>query len=1026
MKRLVEFAVAYPVTILMMVLGVLLLGTISFQRLGMDLFPELNNPRIYIELQAGEEPPEEIETRFVKSIEAQAIRQKNALQVSSVSQVGSAQIVVEYAWETAMDEAYLDIQKALTNISQNEEIDELTISQYDPNATPIILLGFSHPGITDMDNLRKLAESYIRNELIRLEGIADVRLYGQEEKEVLVETNQYLLETFNLNTSSLASRIQEYNRNVSGGSIVEMGTKYIVKGVSEFASLEAIEQIIVTYKQAEQAAAGAVRVPVFLKDVADVSLANKEPENIVHLNQTRCMALAVYKETQYNTVNAVDEFMETLETLRAALPGYELTIIQNKGAFITDAIDEVQQTLLFGILLAVIILFVFLRRLGATAIISIAIPISIVATFNLMYYNGLTVNIMTLGGLALGAGMLVDNAIVVMENIFRNLEEGKSLREASIIGTSQVSGAITASTITTIVVFLPIVYLHGSAGELFKDQAWTVAFSLISSLGVAIFVIPTLSTRLLKRSSAKKQPLSSVHFPRYAAFLGMILRARWAVIAFSALLVAGAALLAPKVGSEFIPKTEMGEYTIDISLAEGTELYRTESTVANIEQNIQTMFGDQIAMLYSIAGSSGDLGGSTGSIFQTENTAVIQLIFNRESAPPSAEVYAKLATLLSDIPDMETRIYQEQTAMELTMGSDTDPVVIEIQGEDLDELQVLTETVADEIAAMPELFNIETNFDEGRPEINIVIDRLRAGAYNIGINAVSSQLQSVLMGAEAGAWDSEGELKDITIKLPRISVSQLDEMAITSGESRVMLHDVADIERSTSPREIYRRNQARLGMVTANLTNDVALDHVARQLSETIDNLQLPPEYRYRITGEEEKRKEAFDNLQFALLLSLALVYMVLASQFESLLHPFTIIFSVPLAGVGAVAIFYIMGQSFNIMAYIGIIMLVGIAVNDSIILVDTINQLKRNGLARTEAIIEAGQRRIRPIIMTSLTTILALFPLTLGLGEGAELRAPMALAVIGGLITATLLTLIVIPCVYAVLDKTAETIFSK
>jgi len=1026
MKRIIQFSVNYPITVLMLVLALILLGTISFKRLGMDLFPELNNPRLFVELKAGERPPEEIEKQFVRQIEAGAISLKNAVQVASVSRVGTAMITVEYAWGTNMNEAFLDLQKACTNFQQNGDIDELNISQLDPNAEPIIMLGFYHPEIDDMDELRKVAESYIRNELIRLEGIADVRLLGQEEKEVVVETNQYLLEAYGLTPAAVANRIREYNRDVSGGSITEMGTKYVIKGISEFSSLEEISQVIVTFRQPGQepgqAASGEERVAVLLKDVAEISLQNKKPENIVRLNQQRCMGLALYKETRFNTVRAVEECVETLENIRNALPGYELVLIQNKGDFVTRAISEVEQTLLVGILLAVAVLFVFLRRMGTTLVISVSIPISIIATFNLMYFNGLTLNIMTLGGLALGAGMLVDNAIIVMENIFRNLESGMPLKEASISGTEQVSGAITASTLTTIVVFLPIVYLHGSAGELFKDQAWTVAFSLFSSLFVAIMVIPMLSARLLGKNIRTYERPTSVRFPRYGRFLGRVLEIKWLVIGSAAALVAGGVMLIPLVGSEFLPKTDLNDFSIEIRLSEGTEIYRTESTVAGIEQGIRDLLGDDIETLNSIVGPFSEISGEAGTVFEDENTATVKVVLKEDHVLPAETVLSLVSGLLGEIPDLEARIFQEQTALELTLGSGTAPVVLEIQGEDLGQIQELTDQAYQRISGLAGLYNLETSFDEGRPEIDIVVDRVRAGVYNIGLEEVNSQLGTVLMGAEAGQWESEGELQDITIKLPRVSISELDEITITSGQNKVSLYEIADIRTSRAPKEISRRNQVRVGKITAHLAKDTPLDHVVARMRSALSDITFPPQYRYNITGEEQKRREAFDNLKLALILSLILVYMVLASQFESLVHPFTIILSIPLALVGAIAVFFILGKSLNIMAYIGIIMLVGIAVNDSIILVDSINRLKREGLSRKAAIVEAGQRRIRPIVITSLTTILALLPLTFGFGEGAALRAPMALAVIGGLVTSTLLTLVVIPCVYLVTDELAGT----
>ncbi|MFC1693925.1 efflux RND transporter permease subunit, partial [Candidatus Latescibacterota bacterium] len=753
MKKITQFSVDYPITILMLVLAVLLLGFISFQRLGMDIFPDLNNPRLFIELNAGERPPEEIEQQYVKNIEAQAIRQKNAIQVSSISRVGSARIVVEYAWKTNMDEAFLDLQKSIAGFQQNSEIEELTVTQYDPNAAPVILLALSHPDITDMDELRKISESYLRNEFIRLEGIADVRLLGQEEKEVVIETDSYLLEAYDVTPSTIVSRISDYNRNVSGGSIVEMGQNYIIKGVGEFGSLDDIAQVIVAYKQPEesesQPATNTENVPVFLKEVADIRFSNKKPDNIVRLNQKRCMGLAVYKEMKYNTVSAVNEFMGTLEQARKALPGYELTIIQNQGEFITRAIDEVKQTALIGIVLAVIILFVFLRRIGATLIISLAIPISVIATFNLLYFSGLTLNIMTLGGLALGAGMLVDNAIVVMENIFRNLESGMSIKESSVTGTSQMAGAITAATLTTIVVFLPIVYLHGSAGELFKEQAWTVSFSLISSLFVAILVIPMLCTRFLKKAPAARYSRQSVRFPLYRAFLGHMLDFRWLVAGCAVAVIAGTIWLIPHVGSEFIPKTDQNVFTIELELPEGTELQRTENTVNNIENSIRELLGDDITM-FSIAGPSQEVSETSGMRFEDENTAAIKVILGKDHVMHSPDIFARLSMELEGIPDLEARIIQEQGALELVLGIDSAPIVIEVQGEDMDVLQDLTDQVYQKALNIDDLYTVETGFDEGRPEIDVVIDRIRAGMYNIGIDAVNSQLQSHLMGTEAG------------------------------------------------------------------------------------------------------------------------------------------------------------------------------------------------------------------------------------------------------------------------------------
>jgi len=1020
MKKLTQFSVDYPVSILMIVLGVILLGYISFDKLGVDLFPDLNSPRIFVEIKSGERPPEEMEKQFVEGIEALSMRQSGVIQVTSISKVGSAQITVEYAWEKDMDEAFLDLQKSLNTLTQNSEIEELTITQHDPNTSPVMIIGLTHNEITDMNEIRKVAESYIRNELVRLEGVAEVELAGQEESEIVIETDLYRLESQNLSLDEVSTRIQNFNRNVSGGRISELGMQYIVKGVSMLRDKEDFENLIVGYKATRVVADGQAtveRAPVFLKDVATVSYGNKDPYNIVHINGERCVGLSVYKETKYNTVKSVDQIKEALVQIEKALPGYKLTQVTNQGKFISDAIGEVQDTALLGILLAVVVLFIFLRRIGTTIIVSLAIPISVIATFNLMYFNDLSINIMTLGGLALGAGMLVDNAIVVMENIFRNHESGMSVRDAAINGTAEVGGAITASTLTTIVVFLPIVYLHGASGELFKDQAWTVAFSLISSLFVAIFLIPMLYHRLY-RNKKSTQIIKSVKVGSYGRFLEKVLNVKWLVIIVSTGLIAASFLLVPFIGTEFMPKTESREFTIEMKLQEGTELDRTEAMVKNIEVILADYLGENLETIYSQAGPSSGMSGDESSVFEGENTAEIMVILKEESTVSTESVIASIDALTKNIAGLEVAFKQEQSSLNSILGTSEAPVVVEVRGEELDEIESVVNQVKEKMLGMDKLFNVQTSIEDGAPEVEIKVDRMRAGIYNIDINTVVTQIQDQLEGKNAGQLERDGEMRDITIKVPEKSLKEVNEIMITSGDQIFRLNEIAEITTEVSPKEIFRRNQNRIGKVTAQIDKNAALDKVAAEIREATATIDLQPNYRIQVTGEEEKRQESMNNLGFALVLSIILVYMVLASQFESLVHPFTILLTIPLALVGTVLTFFLLGRTINIMAIIGIIMLAGIAVNNSIILVDRINQLMQNGVDRKTAIIQAGQQRIRPILMTSLTTVLALLPLTIGFGESASLRSPMALAVIGGLTTSTLLTLVVIPCVFDVLDR--------
>jgi len=1019
MKKLSEYSVNYPVTILMMVLAILLLGYISFDKLGMDIFPDLNNPRIFIELEAGELPPEEMESKFVQDIESVAIRQKKVVQVSSVSRVGSAEITVEYSWDADMDEAFLDLQKSITNFSQNSELDEITLSQHDPNSAPILLIGLSHPEITDMDELRKVAEGYLQNGLIRLEGIAAVEIIGGEEKEVVIETNEYLMKAYGLDISVLANKIGSTNLNETGGSIEELGKKYIIKGIGEFKSLEDISNTIVAQKT-NQTTIGTQNenaVPVFLKDVAKIIYKNKEPENIVRINQKRSIALAIYKETKFNTVKAIELVQENMTDFENALPGYEFQIVRNQAEFIETAINEVEESALIGILLAVFILYIFLRRIGTTAIISIAIPISVVATFNLMYFNDLTVNIMTLGGLALGAGMLVDNAIVVMENIFRNLEQGLSIKEASIQGTAQVGGAITASTITTIVVFLPIVYLHGAAGELFKEQAWTVAFSLISSLFVAILVIPMLSHKFLKLK-IDKEKTESIHFVWYKDFLSNILDRKNTIIFGAIALVVITILLLPIIGSEFVPRADTNSFSVNVKLEEGSTLEFTNRVTSKLESIVNSVVGNDLESMYTQIGPASGLSDQSRILFADENTASIDVNLHPERIRTTDRIIESLSKIFVEMSELEIQFSKEESSLQSILGTNQEQIVVEVKGEELEPIKKLTEQVKARLDSVPQLINVESSFKEGRPEVNIYVDRTLSGVNNLGISSIAEQLQNQIEGENAGYWDSEGELRDIIIKYPETNLADINQLKVNNGMRDIRIDEIASLQTSASHKEILRTNQTRVGKISAQKVDDMALDKVVSLIESELQQIQFPEGYQYEITGEEQKRAQSFSSLQFALLLSIILIYMVLASQFESLVHPFTILLTIPLAAVGAVLIFFVLGKSLNVMAYIGIIMLVGIAVNDSIILVDTINKLISSGMQMRDAILEAGQRRIRPIVMTSITTILALLPLTIGFGESAALRSPMALAVIGGLITSTVLTLVVIPCVYFVFEN--------
>ena len=1026
MNSITKFAVKYPVSVLMLTLAVCLLGTISYNKLGTDLFPDLKNPALYVEVKSGQRPPEEVEKLITTNVESTAARQEGVKSVYSVTKVGYTKVTVEYGWDQDMDAAFLDLQRSVSSLSQDETIEEVNVTRYDANATPIMTIALTHNEVKDMNELRKIAENYMRNELVRVDGIADIQLNGQEQAIVEISTNPYMLEAFGLTADGIASQITAINQNVSGGTITDGDIQYTVKGVNLITSLQDIENIIVAFKENSSggsssssestSSASKTKAPVYLKDVATVSIRNKDPENLARYNGERCLGISIYKENKYNTVNAVENLLAKIDEFRKSLPGYDFHIISNQGEFIGSSINEVKDSALMGIILAVIILYIFLRRVNMTLIVSLSIPISIIATFNLMYFNGLSINIMTLGGLALGAGMLVDNAIVVMENIFRNMDENNlPPAEAAVRGTSEVAGAITASTLTTIVVFLPIVYLQGAAGELFKEQAWTVSFSLLSSLFVSILFIPMLASKFMR----KKDNISShaITIKGFGNFVGKVLKRKYLVIGVATILMIVSYLMLPLIGMEFMPKTESKEFSILVTMEPGTRLKSTDNAVGTIEDAIRTLGQDDIEWQYTLVGPS-NLESQSGGKLESENQSQIKVKIKKDSKL-DADYFITNINENYPLPEgVEISYEKGESALQSILGTEGAPLVIEVKGEELELLDELCTEIKEKITGISGIYDIKSSLEKGAPEVNIKIDRLKSGIYGIDVATVSNQVSEKLAGKDAGTFETQGETIDINIKVPEVTLSEIYDIEIVQGEKKYRLGEIADIEITSAPKEINRVNQSRTGIVTAMLEKQYSLNHVTPAIKAKLSEVEFPAKYSAKITGEEEMRQESFSGLGFALFLSILLVYMVMAAQFESLRHPFTILLTIPLAGVGCIWAFLLTGQTLNMMAFIGIIMLAGIAVNSSIILVDAINRLKEEGHPLEEAIQMAAQHRVRPIIMTSATTILALLPMCFGFGEGASLRSPMALAVIGGLLTSTIMTLIVIPCVYYVIDR--------
>jgi len=788
----------------------------------------------------------------------------------------------------------------------------------------------------------------------------------------------------------------------------------LLKNVDDFNNL------IVGYKSTVTGDPAGIKAPIYLKEVADVTVSNQKPKNIVRLNGERCLGLAVYKETRFNTVKAVEQTNTSLEGIRIALPDYKIEIVNNQGTFISQAVGEVKDSAIIGMILAILVLFVFLKRIGTTLIVGFIIPISIIATFTLMYFTGLNLNIMTLGGLALGVGMLLDNAIVIIENTFRHHEEGASVRDAAINGTGEVGMAIVASTFASIVVFLPIVYMHGASGELFRDQALTVTYSQITSLFAAILFLPMFYHFFFKNKPA---PVStkSVKFEWYGKILDKVLNRNKLIVFLTLIVIGGTIMLVPYIGTEFMPQAESREFTFDIKMKEGTSLQRTSSVVENIEYLLRESLKDNLELVYSQSGPSSGLSDNTSSVYTGDNTANIRIKLKEDSKYNPDNVMSLISKATEGIPGIEIQFNRDESTLRQILGTSEAPVVVEIKGQNLNLLSDIADSVKRDMQSISSLYNIQSSIEDGAPEVEVTIDRVKAGMYNISMQTIVDQLKNQLEGLSSGQIDQGGELRPISIRIPEKGLSQLEEMTINSGNQVFRLNEIATIKISRSPREIHHRNQSRMVKIYAMKSGNISLDKVSKDIAVKTSLISLPTDYRIQITGEEAKRQEAMKSLTMAFFLSVILIYMVMASQFESLIHPFTILLTIPLALVGSILAFFILGIPMNIIAIIGIIMLGGIAVNNSIILVDRINQLKELGMDRRSAIINAGKQRIRPILMTTLTAILGLMPMLIGFGEGASLRQPMAIAVISGLFTSTLLTLVVIPSFYYTFDIMAD-----
>ncbi len=1010
-----EFSTRYPVTVSMATLAIILLGWISLNRLGTDLLPDLQTPVITIDLRAPGKSPREIEERYTRRLERDVSTVRRVKRVYSVTRSGQVVVVAEFSWDADMDFALLDVQKKVGAYAADDEVSLLDVSREDPQALPVMRLAITgEEDQNDLDVLFGSIETLVKPKLESLEGVASAEIEGGAEKEIQVTLDPYRLEAFGITPTSIVDRIKAAEADISGGTLKDGQQSYLVKALGRLTDLSDVGELIAGERQEGQQE-GSTRVPIRVKDVGQIGLAYREQETQVRLNGRECVGIAIYKEAGSNTVTVVESVQKMIEQLSKDLPGLTFTTVENQGRYVQSAVGEVTDSALYGALLAIGVLLVALRSLTATFVIGIAIPISVLATFTLMYFQNLTLNIMTLGGLALGAGMLVDNAIVVIENIYRHIEKGQDVKVASTIGASEVGVAILASTLTTISVFLPIVYLQGLAGELFKDQAWTVAFSLMSSLIVAMTTVPMLASRIFQHG-VKTDRANTKNW--YLHILTGVLNHKISTILATLLCLGISGYLLQEIDSEFIPHEDQGLFEVQIALPEGTRLDVTDRIGQRVAEIIRQVGGSDIAHVYVRSGID-PARTVSGNDPTGPNCCSALVLLAQERMQSLSDLVDALDPHLQALPEVEVKYHLHNSALEGVMGSQDAPVQIEVIGENLDILQNLTNQLQTQIESLPGIYNVRTSFQGGQPEVDLSVYEEVASAFGLTTQSISRTIERQLSGEIAGELSKDQRTRDIRVKYENLDLRELSMLRIEGNNGALLiLQDVANLNIVEGPREILRENQRRVGRLTGYLMSGISLSEGVVQIRAAIDQVVVPSGYQITIGGEERERAESFENLTFALILSLVLVYMVMASLFESLLHPFTVMLSLPLAGIGVVLAFWALDQPLSVMAYIGIIMLGGIAVNSAIILVDRINQLQASGMVLRQAILHGSTDRLRPIMMTTATTVLALLPMATGFGEGAKLRAPMAIAVIGGLVSSTLMTLVVIPLMYEVVEK--------
>jgi hydrophobic/amphiphilic exporter-1 (mainly G- bacteria), HAE1 family len=1038
-----RLAIHRPVTMFMISAVITLLGAISLTRLPVDLMPEFEQPTLTVRTSYTGVGPLEMEELITRPMEQAVSAVPGLTRVSSSSSEGNSQVQLNFEWGSDLAEAANEVRTRVDRMRNRlpEDADPPIIFKFDSNSQPIMQLGIQ--GDYDPVTLREIAENEISPRFERVDGIAAVTVNGGLRRQIHVELSKEKVTALNLSVNAIVAALRQENQNTPLGEIYQGDSTFLVRSQGQFQSLEDIKNLVVMTRQG---------VPVYIRDISDVKDTTEQRRSFMRIDGKPGVQIQVQKQSGKNTVEVARLVRAEVERVNKEVPGIKMIVTQDSSVFIQRAIDNVQEHALVGGILVILIIFAFLRSFRSTLIVCTSIPVSVIGTFALLYFGGFTLNTMTFGGLALGIGMIVDAAIVVLENTHRHLHMGKDRMTAAIDGSEEVWSAILSSTLTHIAVFVPLLFLSGTASILFTQLSFVVMFSLAMSLFVAVTIVPVLCSRWLLTPDEEAKATGvmarlygvSERFlegmdDHYRRAIHLALSHRPTVIAGAAALVMVAALLYPRVPVELLPQTDEGEVNVNAELAVGTRVERTEEALLALEERVNQLVPEKKNVIVNGGGGGGNNGGNyNGGGGQTHRGQLRIILKPRaERTRSSDQISQSLRRDLAGLPGVVVRANPAGGNFQINrlLGGGNNGnqqgsrLSLEIRGHDLDDARRIAQDVRAMMEQTPGIADVNIGREEGRPELSVRVDRPKAALLGLTVSGVATTIQTNVAGTTAAQFRERGNEYPIVVQLrqaDRQEVGDVGDVLLSTQNGQVVpAKNVLAVTRDAGPVQIQRKNMERITNVNAEI--EVPLSDAVKAVQDRLGQIRVPPDFAVGFGPELEEQAKSFRQLQLVLILAVLLVYAVMASQYESLRDPFIIMFSVPVAAIGVVGSLILTGTSFSLQAYIGIIMLAGIVVSNAILLVDYINTLRRrDGMPLREAVEIGGRTRLRPVLMTSIATMLGLVPMAIGIGEGGELQAPLARVVIGGLLTSTMVTLVLVPAVYTLFEEGWSGLFKR